>query len=76
MIRFSQVSKRYSSGYDALKQVSFLVPRGSFTFLTGHSGAGKSTLLKLISLAEVSTKGQVLVNDVNIARKQDCKAPS
>ena len=68
MIRFSQVSKRYENGHAALNQVSFVLPTGSFTFLTGHSGAGKSTLLKLISLTEVATRGQVLVNDVNLSR--------
>lgn len=68
MIRFSQVSKRYANGHAALSQVSFVLPAGSFTFLTGHSGAGKSTLLKLISLSETATRGQVLVDDVNLSR--------
>ena len=68
MIRFSQVSKRYPNGHDALKNISFFLPRGSFTFLTGHSGAGKSTLLKLITLAEVASRGQVLVADKNLSK--------
>lgn len=68
MIRFSQVSKRYPSGHSALSQVSFVLSAGSFTFLTGHSGAGKSTLLKLITLAETASRGQVLVDDVNLSR--------
>lgn len=68
MIRFSQVSKRYPNGYEALHHVSFVLPTGSFTFLTGHSGAGKSTLLKLITLSEVATRGQVLVEEKNLSR--------
>ncbi len=68
MIRFSQVSKRYPSGHEALSHVSFTLAKGSFTFLTGHSGAGKSTLLKLISLSELATRGQVLVADKNLSR--------
>ena len=68
MIEFKQVLKRYPSGYDALKHVSLFIPKGSITFLTGHSGAGKSTLLKLISLAEVSTRGQVLVDERDISK--------
>ena len=67
MIVFKNVLKRYPGGYDALKHVSLLIPKGSITFLTGHSGAGKSTLLKLISLSEVATRGQVLVNDEDIS---------
>lgn len=68
MIRFSQVSKRYENAQVALGNVSFVLPKGSFTLLTGHSGAGKSTLLKLISLGEVASSGQVLVDDVNLSR--------
>ncbi|MGI9316235.1 MAG: cell division ATP-binding protein FtsE [bacterium] len=68
MIRFSQVSKRYPNGYEALSHVSFELEKGSFTFLTGHSGAGKSTLLKLVSLAEMASRGQVLVGDKNLSR--------
>lgn len=48
MIKFDNVSKRYTSGSDALAQVSFELNKGEMAFLTGHSGAGKSTLLKLI----------------------------
>jgi len=68
VIHFSQVYKRYPNGFDALKHVSLFIPRGSITFLIGHSGAGKSTLLKLISLLDTANKGQVLVNEVNLAR--------
>ena len=67
MIQFKQVLKRYADGYDALKHVSLVIPKGSITFLTGHSGAGKSTLLKLISLSEKSTRGQVLVEGEDLA---------
>lgn len=67
MIQFVQVCKRYSNGFDALKHLSLDIPRGSITFLTGHSGAGKSTLLKLISLSEIPTRGQVMVNDEDIS---------
>lgn len=68
MIRFSQVFKRYKEGNDALKGVSFFLPKGSLTFLIGHSGAGKSTLLKLIASTQVADRGQVLVNEQNLAR--------
>lgn len=68
MIQFSQVSKRYPSGHDALKSVSFDLARGDMAFLTGHSGAGKSTLLKLITLIERPTRGQAIVNSKNLVR--------
>ena len=49
MIKFSQVSKRYPGGYEALKEVSLEIASGEMIFLTGHSGAGKTTLIKLIA---------------------------
>ncbi len=68
MIQFSHVSKRYPSGHDALKNISFDLAREEMAFLTGHSGAGKSTLLKLITLIERPTRGQAIVNSKNLAR--------
>lgn len=68
MIRFTSASKRYPGGYEALSNVSFHMPAGQMAFLTGHSGAGKSTLLKLIALLERPSRGQVLINNQNLAR--------
>ena len=68
MIRFAQVSKRYESGHDALKSVSFFLDKQEMAFLIGRSGAGKSTLLKLITRVENTTRGQLIVNERNITR--------
>jgi len=68
MIRFSNVSKRYPGGHEALSDVSFHLAPGELAFLTGHSGAGKSTLLKLIALLERPSRGQVLINGQNLAK--------
>ena len=68
MIRFTQASKRYPSGHDALSNISLHIEPGELAFVTGHSGAGKSTLLKLIALLERPSRGQVLVNGQNLAR--------
>src|ERR1044071_8866924 len=61
MLRFSNVSKTYPRSGKALDDVSFLLRRSEFAFLTGSSGAGKSTLLKLIYMEERPTDGEVLV---------------
>ncbi len=68
MLTFDNVSKRYPTGYEALKQVSFHLDPGEMAFLTGHSGAGKSTLLKLIPVIEQATTGQVLFKGINLNR--------
>ncbi len=46
------------------------------TFLTGHSGAGKSTLLKLITLGIKATRGEVLVDELNLGELPARKIPS
>lgn len=66
MITFENVSKKYPSGHEALKNVNLHIPRGELVFLTGHSGAGKSTLLKLILLIERCSRGKVLINDKSL----------
>lgn len=68
MIKFDNVSKRYPSGNEALKQVSFELEQGEMAFLTGRSGAGKSSLLKLVILMERASAGQVFVNGKNLNR--------
>jgi len=76
MIEFKQVNKRYESGQDALKNLSFSIDRGEMAFLTGHSGAGKSTLLKLIMLMERPTSGQVIINQQDLKNCSSRKIPA
>ena len=66
MIEFHHVTKRYPGGFDALSNVSMQLGAGDMAFLTGHSGAGKSTLLKIISLIEKPTRGNALLNRINL----------
>ena len=61
MIRFANVFKEYPRSGMALNNVSFLVARGEFAFLTGPSGSGKSTILKMIYMDELPTRGAVWV---------------
>jgi cell division transport system ATP-binding protein len=66
MIEFHNVTKRFEGGYEALSNVSLQLDPGEMVFITGHSGAGKSTLLKIIALIEKPTRGQALLNRVNL----------
>ncbi|RMF16571.1 MAG: cell division ATP-binding protein FtsE [Gammaproteobacteria bacterium] len=70
MIVFDRVSKRYSSGQDALLNISFRLGRGEMAFLTGHSGAGKSTLLKLIMAMETASGGRIEVGGRDVSQLQ------
>ncbi|MAC45558.1 MAG: cell division ATP-binding protein FtsE [Oceanospirillum sp.] len=76
MIHFTNVSKRYENGYEALKHLDLTINKGEMCFLTGHSGAGKSTLLKLIMRMEKATNGQVVVNGENLTKMSKSKIPA
>jgi cell division transport system ATP-binding protein len=67
MITFERVSKRYEEGHDALRDISVSIGRDELVFLTGHSGAGKSTMLRLIMLMDRPSRGQVIIDDQNLA---------
>ncbi len=68
MIQFENVSLEYTTDQYALRNVSFILPDGSFTFLTGHSGAGKSSLLKLIARLEKPTAGDIIIDGIDLSR--------
>jgi len=76
MIQFSNVSKRYSNGYEALKDVSFQLDKADMAFLTGHSGAGKSTLLKMIPLIERPSAGSITIDEKPLAQVKRRKIPA
>lgn len=76
MVRFENVGMRYGSGPEVLRDVSFSLEPGSFTFLTGLSGAGKTTLLKLIYVAEPPSRGLITLfgTELATARRRDLPA--
>jgi cell division transport system ATP-binding protein len=67
-IEFRQVTRRFAGGQEALREINAVFEEGSMTFLTGHSGAGKSTFLRLLLCLDRPTRGQILVNGVNVAQ--------
>lgn len=75
MVELKNVSVTYSTGVDALNNVSLTINDGDFAFVVGSSGAGKSTLIKLILKEIDATSGLVMVNDYNLNRLKRRKVP-
>lgn len=65
----------YQGETTALTDVNLKIPKGDFVFLTGQSGAGKSTLLKLLYAELTPTRGQVLIDGVNLTRLTRSQIP-
>ena len=76
MVRFENVGMRYGAGPEVLRDVTFALEPGSFTFLTGPSGAGKSTLLKLVFLAEKPSRGLISLFERDLAKLDRADLPS
>lgn len=75
MIQLHNVSMSYQADAPALADVNLKIPKGDFVFLTGPSGAGKSTLLKLLYAELLPTRGQVIIDNVNLCRVPRSQIP-
>ena len=76
LLEVRNVSKIYGSGetaVEALKHVSFSVPKGEYVAIVGESGSGKSTLLNMIGALDTPTSGKVLIDGKDIFAMTDQK---
>jgi len=67
VIETRRLSKLYSRGLYALRDLTLNVEKAEFVFLTGPSGAGKSTFLRLLLMQERPSEGEIVVNGHNLA---------
>ena len=70
MITFENISKTYSTGVEAVHEVSLEISKGEFAFIVGPSGCGKSTLMKLLLKEIEPTAGRIYINGKDINQKK------
>jgi len=64
------VSKTYSNGVQALKDVTPTIPAGMYGLL-GPNGAGKSTLMRTIATLQEPDEGRILLGDIDVLDQKD-----
>lgn len=75
MITLKGICKTYSNGVNALSQIDLVIAEGEFVYIIGPTGCGKSTLIKLLDGEELPTKGEVIVNQINVGKLRHSKVP-
>lgn len=71
MIEIKGLCKTYTNGkdsFEALKDINITIEQGEIFGFIGLSGAGKSSLVRCISTLEESTKGEILVDGLDITK--------
>ncbi|GAF65660.1 putatice ATPase [Bacillus sp. TS-2] len=75
MIEMKDVWKAYPNNVKAINGINFQVDKGEFVYIVGPSGAGKSTFIKLIYREEKPSKGEIFVDNTNIAKIKERHVP-
>lgn len=70
-VEVSHLSFSYDGQNDVIKDVSFEIPKGSYTTIVGHNGSGKSTIAKLLICLLKAKSGEIkilgnILNEENV----------
>jgi cell division transport system ATP-binding protein len=65
MIIFQNVSKSFGLN-DVIKDLNLTIDKGEFISIIGPSGAGKSTLFHMLIGADKPSKGEILIDGIDI----------
>src|ERR1700755_2493429 len=68
-LTINSLSKTYSNGVNALKNVSLTLSNGMFGLL-GPNGAGKSSLMRTIATLQEADTGTVFLDDLDVLKEK------
>ncbi|PWR18817.1 ABC transporter ATP-binding protein [Zavarzinia compransoris] len=68
VIDIKKLTKRYASGFTALKGIDLAIDEGEIFALLGPNGAGKTTLISIVCGIARATSGQVLAGGHDIVK--------
>jgi putative ABC transport system ATP-binding protein len=74
LITIKDIGRKYVIGSEtihALKSVSLTINKGEFVALMGPSGSGKSTLMNILGCLDTPTKGEYILNGINVSHMTD-----
>ena len=71
MIKITDLTYKYKTGDQVLKNINLEINTGEFVCIVGKNGSGKSTLGKLIAGLLKPTKGQILIDEIDISKKEN-----
>jgi ABC-type multidrug transport system ATPase subunit len=69
-LHIRDVSKTYSNGVQALKDVTLTIPAGMYGLL-GPNGAGKSTLMRILATLQEPDTGSIRLGDIDVLNQKD-----
>jgi ABC-2 type transport system ATP-binding protein len=69
-LTIQNLSKTYSNGVRALKDISLNIPTGMFGLL-GPNGAGKSSLMRTIATLQEADSGEIYLGNMNVLKEKD-----
>ncbi|MEI2664786.1 cell division ATP-binding protein FtsE [Rossellomorea sp. LJF3] len=75
MIEMKDVYKQYNNGVMAANGFNVHIKQGEFVYVVGPSGAGKSTFIKMMYREERPSKGDIVVNGINLAKLKNSRVP-
>lgn len=65
-IELKSVGTEFPNGFELFKDLNAIFDDDAINFVIGRSGVGKTTLLQIVAGLLSPTRGEVLVNDINI----------